>query len=284
VNTVGGGVIVDAKPPRSSAALPDSAAAGEPSAGVVLKLGRAGLAGRTPAELGSELGLAPAELDAEVGRLVAEEEIVSAAGSLFERGTWDALGDHVEDLLDGFHREQPLRPGMSREELRGRVARAMPREAWRAWLEAAERDGRVRLEGERVALAGHRVSLSAQDQACADRIQAEYRRAGLDPPDLDRVLEREGDRQRAERLVDLLIESGELVRLRDGRLVHGGALEELRGKLREYAERSRMIDVAAFKELAGVTRKNAIPLLEFLDAERTTRRVGNKREILNPQG
>ena len=70
------------------------------------------------------------------------------------------------------------------------------------------------------------------------------------------------------------------MRIQSGKLFHGEALESLRGKLKEYARSSKTIDVAAFKELAGITRKNAIPLLEQLDVERTTRRIGNLREIL----
>ena len=70
-------------------------------------------------------------------------------------------------------------------------------------------------------------------------------------------------------------------RIRDGRPFHAEALETLKRKLSDYAKKSRTIDVAAFKQLAGVTRKNAIPLLEHLDAERVTRRVGNVREILD---
>ena len=71
-----------------------------------------------------------------------------------------------------------------------------------------------------------------------------------------------------------------LGRIQSGKLFPAAALEALRGKLRDYAKSSKTIDVAAFKELAGITRKNAIPLLEQLDVERTTRRVGNLREIL----
>ncbi len=66
-------------------------------------------------------------------------------------------------------------------------------------------------------------------------------------------------------------------------MFHAAALDALREKLWEFAERSRMIDVGAFKELTGLTRKHAIPLLEHFDAENTTRRVGNKREILPPR-
>ena len=135
------------------------------------------------------------------------------------------------------------------------------------------------LAGERVALASHRVVLSDSDLGIARRIEARFRDAGLDPPDAADVLRDEG-REKAGRILDLLQEDGRLVRIRDGRWFHAEAIAELIRKLRRFAQTSRRIDVAAFKDLAGVTRKNAIPLLEHLDAERVTRRVGNEREIL----
>ena len=78
----------------------------------------------------------------------------------------------------------------------------------------------------------------------------------------------------------MMLAESKLTRIQDGKLFHAEALDGLRRKLAEYAKRSRTIDVAGFKDLAGVTRKHAIPLLEQLDVERTTRRVGNHREIL----
>jgi len=89
-----------------------------------------------------------------------------------------------------------------------------------------------------------------------------------------------GGGQTGRRLLDVLLEQGRLVRIRDGRVFHAEALEELRRRVREFGRSSRTMDVGTFKDLAGVTRKNAIPLLEQLDAERVTRRSGNLREIL----
>jgi selenocysteine-specific elongation factor len=79
------------------------------------------------------------------------------------------------------------------------------------------------------------------------------------------------------------VEEGRLEKIRDGRMFHAEALNELRRKVREYGRVSRTMDVGTFKEIAGVTRKNAIPLLEQLDTERTTRREGNLRVILDSE-
>jgi selenocysteine-specific elongation factor len=122
--------------------------------------------------------------------------------------------------------------------------------------------------------------LGVEEQELADRISDRFRQAGLDPPELGEVIPA-AQRERAAPIVDWLLSRGELVRVQNRGLFHGEALEALRSKLREHAARSRTIDVASFKQLAGVTRKNAIPLLEYLDGERVTRRVGDVREILD---
>jgi selenocysteine-specific elongation factor len=101
----------------------------------------------------------------------------------------------------------------------------------------------------------------------------------LDPPPVEDVL-RELGGPHGPRLRDWLVEEGKLVKIRDGRLFHAEALDTLRGRLRKFARTSSTIDVGRFKELAGATRKNAIPLLEQFDEERLTRREGNVRRIL----
>lgn len=282
VDTVGGGVVVDARPPRarrSALGAMDLAGATGRGDGIVVRLARAGVGGRSPDDLARELGLSPDDLSTELGRLVSDRRIVSAAGLVVVREAWEGLASDVENVLAAYHRDNPLRPGMSREELRARVCRGMPPEAWRLWLERAEEGERIRLEGDRVALAGHRVVLSDTDRELVKRIGTRLLAGRLDPPSLAEVLGSDSG-ERAERIVDLMVAAGDVVRLSDGRMFHAEALRELREKLSEYAKTSSKIDVGTFKELAGVTRKNAIPLLEHLDAERVTRRIGNIREIL----
>jgi len=282
VDTIGGGIVVDARPPRGkSGALASFETAGaDPVEAVLVRVARSGLEGRVISALASELGMSDAELETEIRSLAADGRVVEAAGLWFERDAWNDLTEGVESILTRFHEHEPLLGGMSREELRSRLCREMPQEAWRAWLRRGVENGRLRLEGDRVALAGHRVVLSNEDQALAERIDLRFREAGLDPPDVTDVLSEGGAGPKGDRVAELLVSRGTLVRIQDGRLFHGEALESLRARLREHAKTSKTIDVGTFKQLAGVTRKNAIPLLEHLDAERTTRRVGNVREIL----
>jgi len=281
LDTVGGGEVLDVDPPPAREATAADFADGvlDPETALQRRLARAGAAGRLPDQLAPELGLTRAQLDAVARTLIESDRLVVAAARWIDDECWSRSKRRVLDELAEFHAAEPLRLGLAREELRARTVPAMQQESWRQLLESLAREGGIRLEGERLALFDHRVELSAGDHRLADRIDAGFRAAGLDPPDLAQLVGAD-QRRGADQIVQLLIAEGKLERIQDGRLFHAAAMAELRAKLREYARSSKTIDVAAFKQLAGVTRKNAIPLLEQLDAERTTRRMGNLREIL----
>lgn len=281
VDTVGGGVIVDVSPPAKADYQPaDFEAAGlAPAAILVSRLTRAGAAGRERAGLAAELGLSSVDFDATMTQLEQAEGLIRLAGRLIDRRAWDTVKRQLIVNLERFHTREPLRLGMAREDLRVSTERSITHEGWRLMLEGLVSEGAVRIEGEWVALSGHEVVLGGDAEQLADRIETDFLAAALEPPLLEDVI---GSAQMAQArdVVDLLIARGKLVRIQDGKLFHSQALDGLRRKLGEYARTSKTIDVAAFKTLAGVTRKHAIPLLEQLDVERTTRRVGNLREIL----
>jgi selenocysteine-specific elongation factor len=246
---------------------------------IVLRLDRAGPAGREVAALAAELAATREQLEARLADLDGQGETVRAGTRVFDGRMWRELEDVVLGALSEFHASERLRSGLAREDLRSRLCRAMPQEAWRQLLDGLARAGRIRTAGEQVALAGHEVVLEGAEARLAERIERGFLEAGLEPPELDALVE-PGQRSSARRIVDLLLARGALVRIRDGKLFHARALADLVHRLEQHARTSRTIDVASFKALAGVTRKNAIPLLEHLDAERITRRVGNQREIL----
>jgi len=81
-----------------------------------------------------------------------------------------------------------------------------------------------------------------------------------------------------------MLTEGCLVRLGDGRLYATAAIEMLKRRLWELRPERPILDIGSFKELTGTSRKNAIPLLEHLDAVKVTRRRGSDREILPPPG
>jgi selenocysteine-specific elongation factor len=113
------------------------------------------------------------------------------------------------------------------------------------------------------------------------KIEEAFSMAGLKVPALHEVIAGlTVDRERAQKIVTLLLREKVLVKVSQELVFHRSALEELRRQMVAERVRSSRIDVARFKELTGISRKYAIPLLEYLDRERVTKRVGDAREIL----
>src|SRR5581483_2455218 len=136
---------------------------------------------------------------------------------------------------------------------------------------------------DRVALATHRVELSPEEDRARQAIERAFRSGGLKPPETAAIAADAGVTPPvADRVLKLLQRQKVLVRV-DTLLFHDEALKELKAevaKLKAAGGQQVRIDVATFKERFGVTRKFAIPLLEYLDRERVTRRVGDARVIL----
>jgi selenocysteine-specific elongation factor len=201
-------------------------------------------------------------------------------GDVFVHGpALEALHSVLLDMVKEFHRKNPLVPGMSKEELReGLHLRPEILDAALATLAAGRK---VEALGEQVRLPGRGVELSGEEAAARRTIEQAFVTAGLKVPALKEVLAAlPVDKTRAQKIVTLLLRDKVLVRLADDLVFHSDALAGLRRRIAEYKSTSAKIDVARFKDLAGVSRKYAIPLLEYLDRERVTRRVGNERVIL----
>jgi selenocysteine-specific elongation factor len=169
--------------------------------------------------------------------------------------------------------------GISKEELRARVD-ATP-EVFETAAAVLVGDKKLELVGDLVRLPGRGVAMKDEEAESKKKIEDAFRSAGLKVPALQEVIAGlKVDKVRAHKIVTLLLRDKVLIKVADELVFHGSALEQLRRQMTSYKAKSSRIDVAKFKELTGVTRKYAIPLLEYLDRERVTRRVGDERAIL----
>ena len=247
-----------------AAFVEERAALGLPAASLVA---RAGLAAEAAEAAVARLATA--------GRLKRVGELLVPAAVLEERGRQLIAG------LEAHHAAQPLSEGVPREEARDRiVGRAAP-EVFDALVESLAAAGRI-VARDRLALAGHRISLSPEEARAQAALEAAYRAAGLAPPDLKSAAASAGvDAAVAGRVGRLLVRQKALVKI-DDLLFHADALAQLKTEVRALKSTgaAARVDVAAFKERYGVSRKYAIPLLEYLDRERVTRRVGDSRVVL----
>jgi selenocysteine-specific elongation factor len=184
--------------------------------------------------------------------------------------------------VERFHKENPLLPGISREDLRVSLGRRVRAETFRAALEELVAQKRLELQGELVKRAGSSIHLEPEEARAKERIETAFAGAGLTVPAVKEVLSGlPVEAKRAERILQMLLRDKDLVRITPELIFHRDALAHLKERLSTYKKtRGERISVPVFKELTGITRKYAIPLLEYLDRERVTRRAGDERVIL----
>ena len=285
--TIGGARVLDPRPPKrrgAQAALPVRGLQPKdlPLAQVsLLLLDEAKARGLSAAALASRLAVPEADVHAALRDEPAALGLGEGRALYVSRKALPAVADAVRDVLGRFHREQPLRAAMPREELKkrlsGRVADAVLGSSLVAMAEA----GQVRLTAEAVSLATHVVTLAPKEEGTKTALLEAARAAGLQGVELKTFAEaRSLDAKGLESLARMLVEAGHLRRLGEGMLVHRDHLEDLARRVRERWPRGQVLDVLGFKEMTGLTRKHVIPLLEYLDRERVTRRVGAERTVL----
>jgi selenocysteine-specific elongation factor len=215
-----------------------------------------------------------------------DKDLVNAEGVLITRTVFDELKQNVINEVTAHHKREPLSRGLPKEILRERHFGASSPEVFRSVLTQLEAAKTLVQERDVLRLPDHTRALSGADAELRDRLEKVFSNARFETPTISEAFSRAGlgptDVPHGRKILQLLFDSGALVRVHGEMFFHRSALDELTRRVRDYAARTadRTIDVAAFKELTGISRKYAIPLLEYLDRQRITRRNGDKRVIL----
>jgi selenocysteine-specific elongation factor len=278
--TIGGAEVLDPLPrkrrrhDRASADLRPAAEQSAVDAARAL-VEAAGAEGVPVDALAARLAVPAATLTASLREAGGVVPVGKEPGALLTEATVSSLGARLLELLAAYHRDLPLRPGMSREEARRRLFLRCPPGAFEHVLERLERAGDLRLHADAISLAGHQVRYTPEEEGVRASLLAAAAAAGLaglDPAATDTPVKA--------RVARSLSQEGVLQRVGE-RLVHREALTAYTAALRERFASGDRIDVGAVKEMTGLSRKFVIPLLEYLDRERVTRRAGPDRVLFS---
>lgn len=249
-------------------------------------------------ETAAEHGLTFKDLQARTGwhgeilkKAIAEnlekKAIVEAENFFIARTPFDNLKAQTLAEIEDFHRTEPLAKGILRETLREKIFSRFAPEIFKAVLVSLEADKKIAAEKDFVRAREHNHEFSPDEKILRDRLLSIYRRAKLEVPKLEEALNEAVngtnlDKTLARKIFQIFLNTGEIVKISDEFYFLREEIENLVAKLKNFAENSadKLIDVAAFKDIAGISRKYAIPLLEYFDRERITRRAGDRRLIL----
>jgi len=279
VTTIGGGEVLDIRPPEKLRRVAASSRLDVLKRGTIedrmMLLVRESAHGLGLAQIIARTGWLPAEIEAAARSpkfLTIREPQFWVANA-----EWAAeVGKRIQAWLTEHHRKNPLQVGVSKEEMRSRELAGAPPFLLDAVLSGIPS---IAVEGEAVRLKSHRVALKQEEEAASAKIETAFAAAGLAVPSTAEVLARSGvEAARARSLLQLLLKNRKLVKVGDELVFHPSALERLRETLGGH--KGQRFSVGEFKDWTGISRKYAIPLLEFLDREHVTRREGDARVVL----
>ncbi|HME91707.1 MAG TPA: SelB C-terminal domain-containing protein, partial [Myxococcaceae bacterium] len=183
-------------------------------------------------------------------------------------------------LIEDFHRREPMREGLGKEELRQRLSAELDMRIFARVVNALIESGKVEAAGEVLRLKGKGRVLTRTDEGAHAKLIAELSTSGLAPPKVDELGQRlQLPTPRLLELLKLAASEGMVLRIADDMYFDRKAVDDLRGRLVDYLKEHKEITTQSFKELVGQSRKFVIPLSEYFDREKVTLRVGEKRVL-----
>jgi selenocysteine-specific elongation factor len=279
VTTIGGGVVVDIAPPQrmkraDAARRADALAKAAPVERIAILVKEAP-SGISVESLMRGTGLARADMET-AARSPGLVSLAEPQPWLFDRARLQARLEQLHAAVSAFHRANPLLPGLPKEEFRSQKLSDGPPFLLDALLKLSPT---VRADGEALCLKTHQLDLKQDEARALEKIESAFERAGLAVPALNEVIASSGvEPARGRSLLQILFRQKRLVRVSDDLVFHPSAIAALKTLL--AARKGERFAVPAFKDWTGISRKYAIPLLEFLDRERVTRRDGDTRVVL----
>ena len=249
---------------------------------LLLHLREAGIYGLTAKELSIKTGLFGNRLKKVLQRPISAKKILvvdSDKQRMLAVEVYQQLLEKAVDMLAVFHKENPLQPGIPKEELRSRLVRNLDHKLFHILLHDLTKQKSIVQEKAHIRLASHRVALKEEEDKLRRELTESYQSAGLSPPTIKDVMEKFSKHPESviHEILHVMVREEMLIKVNESLYFPGRALADLRETVIEFIKKEGEIDAARFKNLTGLTRKYTIPLLEYLDKIKVTIRVGDKR-------
>lgn len=256
---------------------------GAPEAQVLFYLKEAGPAGLSRPELAAMLPWDPPVLAHLLQALVQQGQALlydPENQRYLLTATAQTLEEEILQHLKAYHQQHPLKPGLSKEELRRKLPPQMEVRLFNYLLARLTQANHIALERDLVRLSGHRVQLAGDQQETTRRLEVLYRQGQLSPPTLKEVeAALKLPLNQIQPLLRVLVNQGNLAKVKEDLYFHAEALAGLKAALVDFLKKNKEISVMQFKELTQTSRKFTIPLLEYFDTNRVTVRVGEARRL-----
>lgn len=289
ITTIGGGQVLDSHPSKHrhhQAAILENLERrerGEPRDLVLLVLEERGLpAGRR--DLLSWTEISETELGSTLEEMLSDASLVEIAGDgeamYVTPPILSSLQERMTSLTSELHDANPLKPGIEKEALRQRLDAGLGMDVYEALLRSAVTAGMLEVDAGKVRVAGKGRSLSREESALKDELLRAISEGGFSPPLFKEMKERTGlDKNKLRDILGILLEEEKIEQVTPDYFLSRGRIAEAEERIRSHLSGKGILEVSDVRDMLGASRKYAIPLLEYMDRQRVTRRDGDHRVV-----
>ncbi len=289
IRTIGGGQILNPIPRKhkrfkKSLVAELKGLAESPAEGIITYHTKgSGILGVRFSELRLMTNLSEKDLEQHLQQLLSQREIVQIdrENRTFIHGSiFHGLREKASKILESYHKDHPLKTGMSREVLKSKLAHSLSSKLFSLLVQDMIKSNIVIQEKEIIRLSGHTVALEADQKDVRHRIEQTYLQSGLQPPYFrDLVASHKQNPAHVKEILIHMLGEGTLVKVKDDLYFHRSVIENLKNRLISFLKANSEITTPQFKEMTGVSRKYTIPLIEYFDSTKATLRVGDIRRL-----
>ena len=286
IQTIGGGVVLDTHPEKhkrfSHEVISDLALLRDGSSEQALRqhILHSGMGGIGYEDLLKRVAISPVEIQGLLKKMAQRGDILFVdpeRSKVIDASQYQKLKEMILAQLGDFHRQFPMKSGLAKEEMRTKLPGEVDVKLFQILLNDLIQSGKVSMEKDKLRLTGHSVS-SADEKGLVKKVEEAILRSGLQPPSPKELAEEWSEEEKSlQAIFEHLTHEGTLIKAKSGLYFHRVPFRKLKEELATYLREHQEITTPQFKEMTGVSRKYAIPLIEYFDQMKLTLRVGDKR-------
>ena len=287
METLGGGMVLNPHPRRHKLATMQESLKnlevlekGTAEDRLALFISGRGLAGMEEAVAAGTIAADKQEVSRALASLAHKKSVLRVDSLYVHISHLAALEKKSLDIISKYHKDNPLKPGLEKEELKGMLRMRLSPKVLNMAIDGLVKKKQIEADGSRLRLPGFKAAVGKDQDAVKNKIVEAIRKGGSQPPLREELPALLGVTDKdAKDLLKLLAEEGRTVRINDSLHLHKDTLETIKANLKKYLEEKKEITMAEFRDLAKTSRKFAVPLMEYFDSQRFTQRVGDKRML-----
>ncbi|MGB4088859.1 MAG: selenocysteine-specific translation elongation factor, partial [Smithellaceae bacterium] len=287
ITTIGGGLIIDPLPPKhkrlNKKVIEELATLlnGTLPKKIEVILERAGFAGTNLRHLVFRLGTNAKNIKEELQSILSQKSALitdKEETNIISASFYEKLAQSAAEIISQYQKKNPLREGISKEELKASLGRDISPKLFFMLLQNLTANKTIEVDKETVRLFGHKVTLADDLNSIRQEILKIYNEAGLTPSSFKDVINNFQDKKtEAQNIIKLLLKEGSLIKINEELIFTREALDNLRKNYKALLVKEGKATPVSFKELTGLSRKYIIPLMEYFDTDKLTMRVGDHR-------